>query len=75
MKALFSKLDYSSYHEKLVQLFSFHGFQCTLKNHINNSFAIIDEKTVWYGCSELFAASDDICVLRMMDEELLGSWL
>ena len=40
------KKSSTSYHEKLVQLFSFHGFQCTLKNHINHSFAIIDETTV-----------------------------
>lgn len=71
IKAIIKKSS-SSYHEKLVQLFSFHGFRCTLKNHINHSFVIIDGKTVWYGCSELFAVSDDICVLRMMDEDLAG---
>lgn len=69
MKVIIKKSS-TSYHEKLVQLFSLYGFQCTLKNNINHSFAIIDGKTVWYGCSELFAVSDDIFVLRMMDEEL-----
>lgn len=49
MKVIIKKSS-TSYHEKLVQLFSLHGFQCTVKNHINHNFTIIYEKTVWYMC-------------------------
>lgn len=56
-------------------MLTFHSIEHTFKNKLNNSFVVIDGKTVWYSSGELFSTTDDDnCVMRIEDD-LLASEL
>lgn len=67
-----TKKNNSTYNEKIERLLKFHGIEHLLKNKLNNSFVVIDGKTVWYSTEEIFNCNGDCCVLRIEDEVLAG---
>lgn len=70
---LITKNNDSTYGSKIEKLLSFHSIEHSVKNKLNNSFVVIDGKTVWYSSSEIFNLYDeDNCVLRIEDEVLAG---
>lgn len=62
----------NEYGAKTEQLLSTHGIEYIIKNHLGQSFCVIDGKAVWYSSSELFGSYEDECVLRIEDEVLAG---
>ncbi|MCI7349720.1 MAG: DEAD/DEAH box helicase family protein [Ruminococcus sp.] len=63
----------SKYNNKIKEMLTFHHIEHTVKNKLNNSFAVIDGKNVWYSSGELFSTTDeDNCVLRIEDDLLAG---
>lgn len=70
-----TKNNNSKYNNKIKEMLTFHSIEHTVKNKLNNSFVVIDGKTVWYSSGELFSTTDDDnCVLRIEDD-LLASEL
>lgn len=68
-----TKNNENTYSSKIEKLLSFHSIEHSVKNKLNNSFVVIDGKTVWYSSSEIFNLYDeDNCVLRIEDELLAG---
>ena len=58
---------------KIERLLTFHEIEHTLKNKLNNSFVVIDGKTVWYSNSEIFNSFiKENYVLRIEDDVLAG---
>lgn len=70
-----TKNNNSKYNNTIKEMLTFHSIEHTVKNKLNNSFVVIDGKTVWYSSGELFSTTDDDnCVLRIEDD-LLASEL
>ncbi|MGN0587475.1 MAG: hypothetical protein ACI4JF_09335 [Oscillospiraceae bacterium] len=68
-----TKNNDSAYSSKIEKPLSFHSIEHSVKNKLNNSFVVIDGKTVWYSSNEIFNLYDeDNCVLRIKDEVLAG---
>ena len=68
-----TKNNDSKYNIKIEEMLTFHSIEHSVKNKLNNSFVVIDGKTVWYSSGELFSTTDDEnCVLRIEDEVLAG---
>lgn len=68
-----TKNNDSKYNNKIKEMLTFHSIEHSVKNKLNNSFVVIDGKTVWYSSGELFSTTDDEnCVLRIEDEVLAG---
>lgn len=65
-----TKRSDNEYQQKMQKLFAAHGIPFTIKNRLNNSFVVIDNKTVWYSSGEIFGTGEDDCVLRIEDEVL-----
>lgn len=49
-----------------------HEIDYSAKNKLNNSFVVLDSKTVWYSSGEIFKPFEESCVLRIEDEVLAG---
>lgn len=68
-----TKNNNSKYNNKIKEMLTFHHIEHTVKNKLNNSFVVIDGKTVRYSSGELFSTTDeDNCVLRIKDEVSAG---